>query len=162
MRRVPVGIGKTYLSGEDMYMSAMKGKCLSILHIYQDNLWALGDQSIQVPFIPSPVPIPKQLEELNEPKEDRSEEESKSELAQGNLDEQMEKVKIDERDQQEQAEKKCEIEQRSEEEQEETKTQVNHEQILEEAFLCAVKFKSKELKLPVLVSTFMKILQSCW
>jgi len=141
-------------------MSGMKGKCLSILHIYQDNLWALGDQSIQVPFIPSPVPIPKQLDESNDSNEKKSEEARKSELTQENLDEQMEKVKIDEQDEKERAE--VDAEKKSEEEAEEAKTQVNHEQILEEAFLCAVKFKAKEFKLPVLVSTFMKILQSCW
>jgi len=162
MSRVPVGIGKTYFSGEDMYMSGMKGKCLSIFHIYQDNLWALGDQSIQVPFIPSPVPILKQLEEAQEVNQEKNKEDTKAELARETLEEQIEKVLIEEDSEKEQPENEKEIEKKNEEEAEQTKLQVNHEQILEEAFLCAVKFKSKEFKLPVLVSTFMKTLQSCW
>ena len=51
--RVPIAIGRTSMCGEDMYMSGMRGKCVTILHIYQDQLWALGDQSIQPPIIPN-------------------------------------------------------------------------------------------------------------
>jgi translation initiation factor 2D len=138
-------------------MSGMKGKCLSILHIYQDHLWALGEQSIQVPFIPSSALTPKPVEEKNEEKQEKIEEETNSALVQENLDERMEMVKIDEQDKEEQQEKEENIEKKSDDEPE-----VNHEKILEEAFLCAIKFKSKEFKLPVLVSTFMKTLQSCW
>ncbi len=46
-------------------------------------------------------------------------------------------------------------------EEEESKL-VDHEQILTECFKCAIKFKSKEITLPIIVSTFMKIMQSCW
>jgi hypothetical protein len=49
--RAPIAIGKSFKSGDDMYMSAMKGKCLNILNIYKDNLWALGDKSLEVPLI---------------------------------------------------------------------------------------------------------------
>ena len=45
-------MGKSCLSGEDMYMSAMRGRCLSILHIHRDGLWAMGDKSLVVPNIP--------------------------------------------------------------------------------------------------------------
>ena len=51
----PIAIGLTCLSGEDMYMSGMRGKCLSILHLYQDNLWSMGDRSLTVPNIPTIV-----------------------------------------------------------------------------------------------------------
>ena len=49
----PIGIGRAHLSGEDMYMSGMRGKCLIMLQIFQDNLWSLGDRSISVPEIPT-------------------------------------------------------------------------------------------------------------
>ena len=44
----------------------------------------------------------------------------------------------------------------------ETETAIDHEKVLEDSFLCAIKFKQKEFKLPVIVSTFMKIMQTCW
>lgn len=71
-KRAPIAVGKAHLSGEDMYMSAMKGKCLHILHIYTDSLWSQGDQSIQVPLIPS------QAKESTEQSEVQNAEESKA------------------------------------------------------------------------------------
>lgn len=40
--------------------------------------------------------------------------------------------------------------------------EIDHEKILLECFQCAIRFKSKEFKLPIIVSTFMKIMQTCW
>lgn len=48
--QAPVAVGKTALSGEDMFMSAMRGKGVIILHTFGDHLWALGDKS-QIPLI---------------------------------------------------------------------------------------------------------------
>jgi hypothetical protein len=47
-------------------------------------------------------------------------------------------------------------------EEEEKKDDIDHEKLLLDSFLTAAKFKSKEFKLPVIVSTFMKIMQTCW
>ena len=41
----PIAIGITWLSGEDMYMSGMRDKCLNILHLHQDNLWSINEIS---------------------------------------------------------------------------------------------------------------------
>ena len=60
-----MAIGKSFRSGEEMYMSAMKGKGLIILNIYNDNLWAMGDKSIQIPLI-LPQSDDKQVEKSNE------------------------------------------------------------------------------------------------
>jgi translation initiation factor 2D len=49
----------------------------------------------------------------------------------------------------------------SKEQDDSTTNKIDHEKILEESFLCAIKFKSKEFKLPIIVSTFMKIMQTC-
>ena len=37
--RAPVSLGQAVLSGEDMYMSAMKGKGVHPIHILGDHLW---------------------------------------------------------------------------------------------------------------------------
>ena len=49
-----------------------------------------------------------------------------------------------------------------EEDNEEEEVEIDHEKILLECFQCAIRFKSKEFKLPLIVSTFMKIMQTCW
>merc|ERR1711988_1508119 len=43
--RAPVAVGRTSISGSDMYESAMKGKGVIIFHFYKDQLWAHGDKS---------------------------------------------------------------------------------------------------------------------
>lgn len=45
---------------------------------------------------------------------------------------------------------------------EDTEAEIDHEKIVMESFQCAIRFKNKEFKLPVIVSTFMKVMQSCW
>lgn len=154
----PIAIGKTYLSGEDMYMSAMKGKCLNILQIYQDNLWSLGDKSLQVPNIP----IVRSTQQINEEIDKNKTDESKSEQAT-----EVEQVKIETEELSNKVENlgitEAKAEAIQEENQEEQdKNIIDHEKLLTECFLSTVKFKSKEFKLPIIVSTFMKIMQSCW
>lgn len=65
IKRAPIAIGRAYISGEDMYMSAMKGRCLTILQIYNDSLWQMGDKSLPIPVIPS---VKKELVEKEEEK----------------------------------------------------------------------------------------------
>lgn len=47
--RYPIAVGHTAMDGEDMYMSGMKGRAVTILHIYQDLLWNFGPKS-EAPF----------------------------------------------------------------------------------------------------------------
>ena len=153
-----------------MYMSAMKGKCLNILNIYKDNLWALGDKSIEVPQIAAP---PKLLEKVDETSSSALEtKENAADLNDVALN--MDKLDLTSRTESEnQAEQRetdiqtkpdTEADDQKEEEKEEVleEAKVDHEKVLEESFLCAVKFRSKEFKLPIIVSTFMKIMQTCW
>ncbi|CAL1534365.1 unnamed protein product [Lymnaea stagnalis] len=51
----PVALGKALLSGEDMYMSAMRGKGVAVLHMLGDVLWEIGDKS-KPPVVPEPLP----------------------------------------------------------------------------------------------------------
>ncbi|XP_071117777.1 eukaryotic translation initiation factor 2D-like [Haliotis cracherodii] len=43
--RAAVAVGTACLSGEDMYMSGMRGKGVEVVHILGDQLWEFGDQS---------------------------------------------------------------------------------------------------------------------
>jgi hypothetical protein len=149
----PIAIGKTYFSGEDMYMSAMKGKCLNIVNIYTDNLWAMGDKSIEVPNIPTPEPVVEKKSETEEMPKQALE----NEVVDASVEPKIE-LKENEEDVSQIEEKIDNLELKEDE----NKSVVDHEKILEDSFLCAIKFKQKEYKLPIIVSTFMKIMQTCW
>ncbi len=138
----PIAIGLTCLSGEDMYMSGMRGKCLNILHLYQDNLWSMGDRSLTVPNIPTIVTAAAAATTTQSEITTTT-----TELAAiSQLIEPIEKLELLEN---------------NNNNDEQTK-QIDHEQILTDCFIAAVKFKSKDFKLPIIVSTFMKTMQSCW
>lgn len=152
----PVGVGRTHLSGEDMYMSGMRGKCLIMLQIYQDNLWLMGDRNIPLPFIPTVKDDNQSLKEtqINPGEENKTENETKPEAYTTELlTEQIENMQLKET---------ANEENKTESSADLAEERVDHEKILTECFLCAVKFKSKEFKLPIIVSTFMKTMQACW
>jgi translation initiation factor 2D len=152
----PIAIGKANISGEDMYMSAMKGKCLNMIHVYQDSLWALGDQSIQVPLISPPSTNAKT--ETKPEETGISEPSAETEAKIDDIVKSVEQVKIED------APKPFEKTEKNQELNVETTNieTVDHEKILTDSFLIAIKFKSKDLKLPVIVSSFMKLMQNCW
>lgn len=145
---VPVGIGRANFSGEDIYMSAMKGKCLHLLHVYHDYLWTQGDKNIPLPLLPSTFPN-KIDEKILETKQEQPE--NKEELSIENVENQTESL-----------ENLNLCEETNESMAKNEESQVDHEKILFDSFLTAVKFKSKEIKLPIIVSTFMKLMQTCW
>lgn len=138
--RVPVAIGRAAMSGDDMYMSQMKGKCVNIIHVYRDNLWALGDQTISLPVIP----------DIEEPLQVQEKEQATSEIT--TQEENIENLKLSDTNH----EDKSVAENTQEEVSELT------DELLQIIFITALKYKSKEFTLPVIVSTFMKTLQSCW
>ena len=49
----PVAVGTAWLSSEDMYMAGRRGKCLSLIHFYGDQLWAAGTRD-QIPALEPP------------------------------------------------------------------------------------------------------------
>jgi len=51
--RAPVAVGTAWLSSEDMYMAAKKGKCVNMVHFYGDQLWAAGTKE-QLPDLGGP------------------------------------------------------------------------------------------------------------
>jgi hypothetical protein len=77
--------------------------------------------------------------------------------------EQLEKLNIrNEEEAQEQAQASYSSLETINKEETQTHVELDHEQIVLESFQCAIKFKSKEIKLPIIVSTFMKIMQASW
>ena len=137
---VPIAIGTTALSGEDMYMSAMRGCGIRILHIFKDYLWALGDQSLQPPIV--------------EIKQESCVEATTIE----NVKEDLEKMKLEINDNKNDQKEEQQSQLNPAEEPEELKLD---DELLKNIFFATLKFKSKEIKLPIIVSTFTKLLQDC-
>ena len=121
----------------------MRGKCLNMIHCYLDNLWNQGDKSIELPLITKAI-------EPNNDSQDKSE--RIEDISQENLEEKIEGLTNQDSD----------MPKSSEEYKENLDSSTNHEEILTSSFLAACKFKLKEIKFPIVVSTFMKIMQSCW
>ncbi|CAH8632198.1 unnamed protein product [Heterobilharzia americana] len=66
--RAPIAIGRTAMSNYDMYMSAGKGKAVSVLHIIGDHICSLAS-SVNRPILPWPATEenqPKMNEECKE------------------------------------------------------------------------------------------------
>ena len=160
------------MSGEDMYMSGMRGKCLSILNIHRDNLCTMGEKSVEMPNIPilmqSRFDIKDSYQEnfpglgaSDEPvatrEETKVEEAVATEEAESSNVVSMKALEI--------SDKEVEVKEVSlevDEDDKENSEDIDHDKILMESFQCAIRFKSKDFKLPVIVSTFMKVMQSCW
>jgi hypothetical protein len=142
-----------------MYMSGMKGKCLDMLHVYQDSLFALGDTSIQLPLVqpPARVPQPEETKEDVESVQVEVPEQIDSKTPAADQPSEINELVSDLKINPEKVDK--EAEDNGEEPKQDS---VDHEKILTDAFLIAVKYKSKEFKLPIIVSTFMKTMQTCW
>ncbi len=141
---MPVAVGKAALSGEDMYMSGMRGKCVNIIHTYKDTLWGLGDVNILPPVMPL----------QNEAKDEATG------FAASDLQQEYQQGS------QVEAAENASVESKTNESVDELAKQVEAltmtDEFLQTLFLAAIKFKTKEYQLPVIVSTFMKLMQSCW
>ncbi len=128
-------------------MSGMRGKCVNIIHTFKDSLWGLGDVSIIPPVI-----------QIEKPDVSRKQEDTTT----GNMDE----VQHDPETVKEAEEKACEDKIPTNEPIDNLASQMSSlkmtDEFLRTVFLVAIKFKSKEYQLPVIVSTFMKIMQNCW
>lgn len=127
-----------------------------MIHVYQDTLWALGDKSIKMPIIPTPVTNETPVDD-----DDKSDEDENNEgKAQG--DENVETKQLSNLKLEDSETPKQDEEDTNEDADEKEEDEIDHEKLLLDSFCCAAKFKSKEFKLPVIVSTFMKVMQACW
>ncbi|KAK3783157.1 hypothetical protein RRG08_046951 [Elysia crispata] len=161
--KAPVALGKALLSGEDMYMSGLRGKGVQVLHILGDSLWDHGDRS-------TPPSIPEAVPQADE--EDNVEDIESASDATGNeaLDsdrhlEQLESLDISEQTNcQEEASiaaaastSECTNDEDPGEEEEEEKDPVAEmDALLSFCFACAVKSRIKKGDLPLLTSHFFR------
>ncbi len=141
-------------------MSGMRGKCMTILNIHGDFLWSTGDRS-QPPFIATPVAQATDFSETSDSLISNlafanGEENQTKKYVSGPIHQTLEQVKVkepltkgtkgtDETD--------------TSDSDDETNS-IDQEKLLEECFLIAIKYK--DVKLPIIVSTFMKTMQTCW
>ncbi|GAB1605799.1 eukaryotic translation initiation factor 2D-like isoform X1 [Argonauta hians] len=125
----PLAVGKLLMNGTDMYESAMKGKGITILHCYGDELWAAGSKSEPPVISPEEQDPSEELHELNLEGGNSEEEEEESEAGEGEEDE---------------------------EEEEPVNTQDEMDSLLRHCFLCALKSKMKQKELPIMTITFFR------
>jgi hypothetical protein len=138
-------------------MSAMKGKGLTILNIYTDNLWMMGDKSelpLITPFLSTETKIPETT--------NASSIDDYSKVALTDVALNINNLDLNNPSNTDANEVISKNTEDGDPDAENSSEQINHENVLEESFLCAIKFKSKEFKLPIIVSTFVKIMQTCW
>ncbi|CAG5119335.1 unnamed protein product [Candidula unifasciata] len=154
----PVALGKALLSGEDMYMSAMRGKGVSVLHIYGDALWEFGDKS-QPPVIPE-VLSQTESENLVEQTDtvDSANGEVSSKLKENDLPDVDNLQIVDKDDNREGAVAAGnEVEQEDTDSDDEDKDPVAEmDELLNFCFLCAIKSRVKKSDLPLLTGNFLR------
>ncbi|ELT91730.1 hypothetical protein CAPTEDRAFT_202452 [Capitella teleta] len=132
--KAPVAVGRTAMCAEDMYMSALRGKGVTVIHSYQDLLWAVGDKS--------DPPLIDDTEMLEIVKNRRGEEEIVESMASVNLQDGTEGEAS------EAVEDETEVDPRS--------LQEIQDELLEKTFLFALKSQLKAANLPILTSKFFK------
>ncbi|GFR72688.1 eukaryotic translation initiation factor 2D-like [Elysia marginata] len=158
--KAPVALGKTLLSGEDMYMSGLRGKGVQVLHILGDSLWEHGDRSTP-PHIPEQ--LPPSTDEDNSVMED-TDPAASSPVGDG-VDpdenaEKMESLDISEEaastsaTQGEEEEKEDDVV--NDEQEEETDPVAEMDKLLHFCFVCAVKSRVKKADLPLLTGQFLR------
>ncbi|XP_014776096.1 eukaryotic translation initiation factor 2D isoform X1 [Octopus bimaculoides] len=146
----PLAIGKMLMSGLDMYESAMKGKGMTILHFYGDELWAAGSKS-EPPRIRSDTVSDNSEAASNDAEEGQP---SVQNLEQLNLNDSNSEddtnLPVDSES----------IEDHNDnyddEDDEPVNTQEEMDSLLRHCFLCALKSKVKEKELPIMTINFYR------
>ncbi|KAM4610028.1 eukaryotic translation initiation factor 2D [Polymixia lowei] len=157
--RAPVAVGTAAMSSTEMCSVGMKGRGVSVLHTYMDNLWAYGDKSGP----PSISDADSEGLVSNGEECNVEEEEEEEELGKGVEEEQCPNAAGDQvKDQpcpgiEELSLAEQEEEKEEEGNQEEEKTpQELMDALLMRCFLHALKSKVKKSELPLLTSTFLR------
>ena len=130
--RAAVAVGKTALSGDDMYMAGGRGKALNVLHCYGDHLWESGTRE-ELPELGPPQCLDfltKDADEIRSDVEELSLDNNQQEEPEETVD-QVEDDKVDE-------------------------IPLTMDEMLESAFLQAWKTTAKKAELPLLTSNFFR------
>ncbi|XP_043932797.1 eukaryotic translation initiation factor 2D [Protopterus annectens] len=167
--RAPVAIGIATMSSAEMIAAGMKGKGLTVLHTYLDQLWAFGDKS-NPPLIALLAPETAEPS-VSEEEEDVSVESHISEdctevdaniealtiCAGSNVYSGEQKGDDETGDTQSATEVEASVEECQEVEEDDGKTpQEQMDELLWQCFLHALKSKVKKSELPLLTSTFLR------
>ncbi|XP_053310396.1 eukaryotic translation initiation factor 2D [Spea bombifrons] len=151
--RAPVAVGIATMSTKEMLASGMKGKGINVLHTYRDQLWAFGDKS-NIPTIgPLETPLALTKDEQNYDTSQVSLSETQvPETVLENLNLREEETDVpqmtpeeieDEQDLQESAPIQL-------------SPQETMDNLLNQCFFHALKYKVKKSDLPLLTSTFLR------
>lgn len=158
--KAPVAVGTTAHSSMDMFMAARQGKGVNILHIFKDNLWAMGSKSLPPSLgIPDIMVENKVIEEerIDDDKL-RSESKNSEEVAGDPVEKIVDEVKdlnIDEV-----AGDKSEMAPDDDTAQEEIPQASGPEamdKLLLHCFLKAWKTSAKKVEIPILTSNFYRL-----
>ncbi|XP_064097631.1 eukaryotic translation initiation factor 2D-like [Macrobrachium nipponense] len=158
--KAPCAVGATAHSSMDMFMAARQGKGVNILHVFKDNLWAMGSKSL-----PPSLGIPDIMVEHKVIKEERLDDDKKlssesknSEVAGEPVEKIVDEVKdlnIDEV-----AGDKSEMAPDDDTAQEEIPQASGPEamdKLLLHCFLKAWKTSAKKVEIPILTSNFYRL-----
>uniref|UniRef100_A0A674PQB5 Eukaryotic translation initiation factor 2D n=1 Tax=Takifugu rubripes TaxID=31033 RepID=A0A674PQB5_TAKRU len=147
--RAPVAVGTAALSSAEMLSSGMRGRGVSVLHTYMDNLWSFGDKS-GPPALPD---LESEGGEANGEECDHAEEEQEEEEESpcGEACCGIEELSLTV-----QAEQENERSIEEDEQEDQKTTQEDMDALLLQCFLHALKQKVKKSELPLLTSTFLR------
>ncbi|GFR19360.1 eukaryotic translation initiation factor 2D [Trichonephila clavata] len=150
--KAPVAVGIALLSKADLCQDGIKGKGISIIHCYKDNLWLSGDQTA-LPLLPEdePIDLANKIENM-----DLDAETQLKNSPNENLD-----VILTESENQNSINENITNEEECIEK--ETSLSYTMDEILHHSFLTAVKVSGKKITLPLLTSTFYSsyVIKSC-
>ncbi|KAJ8257401.1 hypothetical protein GJAV_G00185210 [Gymnothorax javanicus] len=170
--RAPVAVGTTTMSTSEMYDLGMKGRGVSVLHTYMDNLWGFGDKT-GPPSIP-PVASERDGEGVQGGEEEEEDiKESEGGLEGGpspdELSSNLQELSLPPAETAEWQGEEGEREEKEEdvkeerdgggevvEEEDSRSPQEQMDALLLQCFLHALKSKVKKSELPLLTSTFLR------
>ncbi|GIY44889.1 eukaryotic translation initiation factor 2D [Caerostris darwini] len=147
--KAPVAVGTALLSKDVLCQDGVKGKAVSIIHCYKDNLWLSGEQ-LDIPFIPEEetIDLSKELENVNI--SDESEDANKTLI-----------TAVPEIENQNETNNASVNEENTIEN--ETFPNYTMDEALHHSFFTVLKVSGKKIALPILTSTFYSshVLKSC-
>ncbi|XP_063607889.1 eukaryotic translation initiation factor 2D-like [Penaeus indicus] len=158
--KAPQAVGITAQSSMDMYMSARRGKGITILQVYRDHLWELGSKSPPPPMGPAfSEPVPQSAENLGSKGEEadvsdpanESGTNSPSELADG-----VEEIKLTD-GQSPDSDPGVDVGLQQEEEVAQVSGPEAMDKLLVHCFLKAWKTSAKKVEVPILTSNFYRL-----
>ena len=157
--KAPVAVGTAWLSSEDMYMAARKGKAVNIKHFYGDQLWAAGNRE-QLPDLGPPdldFGVPEESDEEEGKTGEGGQQDTEvpgdntSGAAEEEITDKLEQVNIDEGPDEQHPEPSIE---------EDTRTpQEIMDELLDNSLLQCLKtsFSQKKSEFPILTSNFFRL-----